>query len=49
LGLVDSFANERRFAADVVRLLPRVELRFDDNIPADFDSMQVVVKVALKD
>jgi len=26
-----------------------VELRFDDNIPADFDSMQVVVKVALKD
>jgi aconitate decarboxylase len=46
---VDSFANERRFAADVVRLLPRVELRFDDSIPADFDSMHVVVKVALSD
>jgi len=46
---VDSFANERRFAADVVRLLPRVELRFDDNIPADFDSMYVVVKIELND
>jgi aconitate decarboxylase len=32
---VDSFNNERRFAADVVALLPKIELKFDDNIPND--------------
>jgi len=46
---VDSFTNERRFAPDVVALLPRVEVQIDDTIPADFDRMHVVVHVELKD
>src|SRR5262245_56052871 len=33
---VDSFTNERRFAADIEALLPRVKLEIDDAIPADF-------------
>ncbi len=46
---VDSFTNERRFAPDVVALLPRVELQMDDAIPADFDAMYTVVTVTLRD
>jgi aconitate decarboxylase len=46
---VDSFTDERRFAADVVALLPHVELTFDDAIPADKAGMHVVVNVWLKD
>ncbi len=46
---VDSFTNERRFAADVVALLPKMELRFDDSIPADFDHMHVIVGAELAD
>ncbi len=46
---VDSFTNERRFAADIVALLPKIELRIDDNIPADFDHMHVIVDVATTD
>jgi aconitate decarboxylase len=45
---VDSFTNERRFAPDVLALLPHVELRIDDAIPNDFDRMHVVVKVTMK-
>ena len=44
---IDSFTNERRFAADVVALLPAVTLRFDDAIPLDFDQMHAIVKVGL--
>lgn len=44
---IDSFMNERRFAADVERLLKRVTLMVDDSIPHDFDRMHVVVTVAL--
>lgn len=43
---IDSFTDARRFAADVVALLPRVTLVFDDTIPNDFDRMHVVVEVA---
>jgi aconitate decarboxylase len=45
---IDSFTNERRFAPDVEALLPRVTLRFDEAIPADFDRMHAVVTVTLK-
>jgi len=46
---VDSFTDERRFAPDVVRLLPQVELKFDDTIPVDKLRMHVIVTVWLKD
>ena len=42
---VDSFTNERRYAADVVALLPKVQLRIDDAIPVDFDTMHAIVNV----
>jgi aconitate decarboxylase len=45
---IDSFNNERRFAPDVEALLPRVTLRVDDAIPADFDRMHAIVTVTLK-
>lgn len=45
---IDSFTNERRFAPDVEAFLPRVTLRMDDAIPADFDAMHAVVTVRLK-
>lgn len=46
---VDSFTNERRFAPDIVALLPKIELRIDDSIPADFDHMHVIVEVVTTD
>ena len=46
---VDSFNNERRFASDVVALLPKIALHFDDNIPNDFDRMHVDMTVTLDD
>ena len=46
---VDSFDNERRFAPDVVALLPKVQLTFDDNIPNDFDRLHIDLTVTLKD
>ena len=45
---VDSFTNDRRFAPDVLALLPRVALKVDDAIPNDFDRMHAVVSVTLK-
>ena len=46
---VDSFTNERRFAPDLVALLPKVKLTIDDAIPPDFDRMHVIVNVWLSD
>lgn len=46
---VDSFDDARRFAPDVVALLGKTELRFDDTIPKDFDRMHCVVTVKLND
>lgn len=46
---VDSFTNERRFAPDLVTLLPKVKLTVDDAIPPDFDRMHVIVNVWLSD
>jgi len=46
---VDSFNNELRFAADVVAQLPKITLRFDDDIPNDFDRMQLDMTVTLND
>jgi len=45
---VDSFTNERRFAADVKALLPRMQLKIDPAIPGDFDETWAVVTVKLK-
>jgi aconitate decarboxylase len=44
---VDTFTNERRFAADVQALLPKVKLHIDPAISADFDRTHVVVDVGL--
>ena len=46
---VDTFTNERRFAADIVALLPKVQLEVDDTIPKDFDRVHTIVTVWLKD
>ena len=46
---VDSFNNERRFAVDVEALLAKVELKFDDSIPNDFDHMHIDMTVTLTD
>jgi len=46
---IDSFTDERRFAPDVVDLLARTTLHFNDGIPRDFDRMYTVVTVTLND
>jgi aconitate decarboxylase len=46
---IDSFTNERRFAADVTALLPKVTLEFDDAISPDFNEMHCTVEVGLTD
>jgi aconitate decarboxylase len=46
---VGSFSNERRFAADVVTLLPKVDLLIDKSIPNDFARMHVEVSITLTD
>jgi aconitate decarboxylase len=46
---VGSFSNERRFAADVADLLPRVTLVVDPSIPNDFARMHVEVQITLRD
>lgn len=46
---IDSFTNDRRYAPDIVALLPRIDVQIDDAIPADFDRMHVIVHVWLKD
>jgi 2-methylcitrate dehydratase PrpD len=46
---LESFTNERRFAPDIESLLPRVTLRLDPAIPADFDQTFVILKVTLRD
>ncbi|WP_162606517.1 MmgE/PrpD family protein [Jiangella asiatica] len=42
---IDSFTNERRFAADVEAFLPKVTIRFDPSIPTEFLDLHVVVTV----
>jgi aconitate decarboxylase len=43
-----SFTDQRRFAADVERLLPRVRLVLDDDIPKEFDETFVTLTVRLR-
>ena len=43
-----SFSDERRFRADMVDLLKRIELTQDERIPGDFHSMHVTVEVDLE-
>jgi aconitate decarboxylase len=45
---IDSFSDERRFSADMVDLLGKIELRQDESIPGDFHSMHVTVEVELQ-
>ena len=44
---IDSFTNERRFAADVEELLPKVAIQFDPAISKEFLDLHVVVTVRL--
>lgn len=44
---IDSFTNERRFAADVEALLPKISIRFDPTIPPELPDMHVEVAVRL--
>ncbi len=54
-GLLDgavsiaSFTDERRFAADMEALLPKVTLIADEAIPAHFEAMHVAIAVRLAD
>jgi aconitate decarboxylase len=46
---IDSFTNERRFAADVEKLLTKIDLEVDPDIPTDFLDMHAVVTARLSD
>ncbi|MFF0371638.1 MmgE/PrpD family protein [Micromonospora sp. NPDC005087] len=46
---IDSFTNDRRFAADVVDLLPRVRIEYEPEISKEFLYLHVVVDVRLTD
>lgn len=46
---IDSFSDERRFRADMVEMLTKIELVQDESIPGDFHSMHVKVQVDLVD
>ena len=45
---IASFSDARRFSADMVDLLGKIELRQDESIPGDFHSMHVTVEVELR-
>jgi aconitate decarboxylase len=45
---IDSFSDERRFRADMVDLLGKIQLRQEESIPGDFHSMHVTVEVELQ-
>jgi aconitate decarboxylase len=45
---IASFSEARRFRADMVNLLGKIELRQDESIPGDFHSMHVTVDVELQ-
>ena len=45
---IASFSDERRFRADMVDLLGKIQLRQDESIPGDFHSMHVTVEVELQ-
>lgn len=46
---IDSFTNERRFAADVEELLPRVSIAFDPEVSISLIDMHVTVTAHMKD
>ncbi len=46
---IASFTDERRFRADMVELLEKIELVQDEFIPGDFHKMHVQVQVELED
>jgi len=46
---IDSFSDERLFAADVRELLPRVTLNMRDDITRDFQDTYAIVRVRMKD
>jgi 2-methylcitrate dehydratase PrpD len=46
---IDSFTDDRRFRADMVRLLDITEVVYDKSIPKDTRKMQVEVEVTLAD
>lgn len=46
---LDSFSDQRRFAADMEAMLPRIRLTFDGSISGRLDRMYVDVAVRLRD
>ncbi len=46
---IASFTDERRFRADMVEMLGKIELTQDESIPGDFHKMHVQVQVELSD
>lgn len=46
---IDSFTNERRFAADVEELLPKVRIEFDPEVSISLIDMHVTVAAHMKD
>jgi 2-methylcitrate dehydratase PrpD len=46
---IDSFTDERRFRADIVRLLGITELEYDKSIPKDTRKMHVELEITLAD
>lgn len=46
---VETFTNERLFAADIAALLPKVEFLADDTIPLDKATLHITVTVWLRD
>lgn len=46
---IASFSDERRFRADMVAMLAKIELVQDESIPGDFHKMHVQVQVELED
>ena len=46
---IDSFTDERRWRADMVEMLGKIELVQDESIPGDFHSMHVEVHIELDD
>jgi len=46
---IETFSNERRFASDMVELLPLIKVNYDDSIPQSTLEMFIRVRVTLKD
>ena len=46
---ISTFTDERRFAADMESLLPKITIHEDDSIPADFPHSWIIVRATTYD